>query len=124
MADDWFDAKAEERWLKKNRPLAYRVGNRFKRHVRTKSNPRGRIIRPEQCTFCPSRAGQLFKSGFIVEIQGHHIDYKRPFAVLWCCQSCHRKLERGKLRWRKRDIHDYSSLVNARPSRWLDDVPF
>lgn len=124
MSHAWLDKKKGTRWMKENRPLAYRVGNRFKRHVRTKSNPRGRIIRPEKCTYCPRRAGELFDSGLITEIQGCHLDYAHPFAVLWLCQGCHRKLERGTLRWRKRDVHDYSSLVNTRPARWLNEVPF
>jgi hypothetical protein len=112
------------RYLKEQQPLAYRVGNRFRRHVKGKGNPRGRIIRPERCTYCPRKAGQRFKNGGIVQIQAAHIDYTKTFLVLWLCQGCHRQFELQTLRWRKRDLHDYSSLLNTRPHRWLDGVPF
>jgi len=39
------------------------------------------IVRPDTCERCG-------KSG---KITGHHLDYFKPLAVKWVCQSCHRK---------------------------------
>lgn len=116
--------KKDERWMREQQPLGYRVGRRFRKHVRTASNPRGKIIRPDCCSRCPRKTGQLYNSGGHVEIQACHVDYRKPFLVLWLCQGCHRRLEQNTLTVRKRDLYDYSSLVCTKPHRWLDDVPF
>jgi hypothetical protein len=93
-------------WKKKD-PHAERVARRFRHHVRTVSNPRGRIIR-EACTFCPAGA----------TAGGHHLDYAKPFVVVWACEPCHRKIERGEIKIRAKDVWDYTSLVKKRPTRW------
>lgn len=120
MSHGW-KGKKDARWLREQQPLAYAVGNRFRRHVRTASNPRGRIIRPNKCQKCPRCIGQLYAGGSKVQIQACHINYLRPFLVIWLCQGCHRKLERGTLEFKKRELHDYESLVHARRTRWIEN---
>lgn len=88
----WFDA--EDR----------RAHKRFQRHVRTTSNPRGRIHR-ETC----------FVKGCGLEAEAHHPDYTKPFLVLWVCTSHHRMVDHGSLKFTKLDLWDYSSLINQRP---------
>ena len=45
--------------------------------------------------------------------QAHHLDYSKPFLVVWVGESCgcHRRLEHGTLRIPKKAVYDYSSLV-------------
>ena len=84
-----------------------RANRRFLRHVRSVSNPKGRIHR-EACfrKDCDCPAGQA---------EAHHPDYTRPFLVLWVCVSDHRRVEQGTLKYRKTDLWNYESLVNQRP---------
>jgi hypothetical protein len=93
-------------WKKKD-PHAERVARRFRHHVRTVSNPKGRIIR-ESCPFCPIYAFA----------EAHHLDYAKPFLVVWSCSSCHRKIEQGKIKVLARHVWDYTSLVVKRPRGW------
>jgi hypothetical protein len=89
-----------------------RCQRRFRHHARTPHNPDGRIRR-EPC----------FQHPYWSEGEAHHPDYSKPFAVIWCCPSCHRKLENGTLRFRpQRDVWDYSSLVEQHVGRHKETV--
>lgn len=81
-----------------------RYERRFRGHVQTLSNPKGRIVRLP-CAF-------FVDCGSYVA-EAHHIKYEPDwtFIVVWTCASCHRKVEYGSLRVGKRQICDYTSLV-------------
>ena len=40
---------------------------------------KGLIIKPTKCSRCPS--GKF--------IQAHHLDYSKPFLIIWLCAKCH-----------------------------------
>jgi hypothetical protein len=42
---------------------------------------KGQVGRPSQCSEC----------GVFGMIQAHHLDYYKPFDVLWLCSTCHRR---------------------------------
>ena len=42
----------------------------------------GLLVKPEKCVLC-GRKGR---------INGHHQDYDLPYAVMWVCSSCHKKI--------------------------------
>jgi len=44
----------------------------------------GRIIRPSECSCCHHKG----------RIHGHHIDYDKPYEVIWLCSICHGKIHR------------------------------
>ncbi len=97
-----------------------RVARRFRYHVRSSYNPRGRIHR-EPCVFCGKR-----------KAEAHHPDYEKAFLVVWACDSCHRKIEHKTLKIGKRHLHDYSSLIVQRPGgtrtgipqKYMEEAPF
>lgn len=101
------------RWNGWNSFEKTRVARRFRYHVRTKKNPDGRIER-EACAFCRH---------FFARIEAHHVDYNRPFLVVWVCVSCHRKVEHGTLKVLKKHLRDYSGMVMQRPGAQLN-TPF
>lgn len=104
---------AYDSWENFNDVEKIRVARRFRHHVRTKRNPRGRIRRePCQVDGCGEEKSEA-----------HHIDYSKPFVVVWLCFTHHRHVERKKLRIKKRWIWDYSSLLWVRQDKWLD-TPF
>jgi len=37
---------------------------------------------------------------------------------VWACSVCHRKIERGEIKIRAKDIWDYTSLVVKRSNAW------
>ena len=80
-----------------------RIARRFRHHVQTPKNPKGRIHR-EPCVVCKN-----------ILTDAHHVDYTQTFKVVWLCFKCHRKVERGRLKITKKMIWDYSSLVITRP---------
>jgi hypothetical protein len=96
MATRW------KRW-KDQHPDQERAARRFRHHVRTAWNPKGRIYR-EPCFSCAHESSQA-----------HHPDHAHPFRVVWVCNECHRDLEDGRLSFGKRDVWDYTSLVVTRP---------
>jgi hypothetical protein len=100
-----------ERWAawKRKHPGKERVARRFRHHVRTPRNPRGRIQR-EPCGFCPDPN----------PAEAHHLDYSRPFLVVWSCEDCHRAIEQGRVRVLARHTWDYSSLIPVRPNAWRE----
>jgi hypothetical protein len=98
MNDKW--AKDGKRWHIRERD---RVAERFRSHVRTPSNPKGRIVR-ENCTLCAKENKE--KRG-----EAHHPDYNYPFKVAWLCFGHHRKVDHGALALTERDFWDYTSLV-------------
>jgi hypothetical protein len=111
MNDRW--QRDGGRW---NSDEKIRVSRLFRHHVRTPSNPLGRIHR-ESCWFCVQNA---LKGGYprlehLPPVAGHHVDYARPFRVVWCCESHHRQVDHGTLQVPQRAICDYSSLVVVRP---------
>lgn len=85
-----------------------RAAERFRHHVWSPRNKRGRIHRLYNCCFCG-------KEGMT---QAHHKDYARPFLVSWLCPSCHRLVEYGTIRLRPWHWFNYRSLVRAEPHRW------
>lgn len=108
MPRNWHSWKAAD----PQRKLQARIARRFRHHVRTDWNPKGRIRR-ESCQFCPDP----------LPAEAHHVNYDRPFAVVWVCADCHRSIERGELRVRPSDVWDYSSLISVRRRAWRSDVP-
>lgn len=102
----YWKKKDGSRWNSHERT---RVARRFREHVRTTKNPRGRIHR-EPCVL----GGEDHGTG-----EAHHVDYSKPWVVMWLCRPCHRRVERGEVkldkRWIRRRLWDYSSLVIQRP---------
>jgi len=43
----------------------------------------GELVQPSKCSVC----GQT--SNVVGKLVAHHIDYTRPFDVVWLCKSCH-----------------------------------
>lgn len=43
----------------------------------------GRIVKPTTCERC----------GYEDKIEGHHIDYTKPYDVMWLCKLCHMAVE-------------------------------
>ena len=84
-----------------------RVAKRLRSHIRVLSQPTARIHRE----VCFSRHDQQTDS------EAHHVDYSRPFLIVWACRSCHERIEAGLLNYRLRDLWDYSSLVIKRETR-------
>lgn len=72
----------------------------------------GKIIRPTVCRIC-GRSDR--------PIQAHHPDpANKPLEVVWCCQECHRKLERGEVKlqpWMSTN-YDY---IRERDYWWDED---
>lgn len=96
MKRSWVDKNGE----RFSSPEQQRVQALFRRHVRTPCHPRGRIHR-EMCYWHPE-----------TELgQAHHLDYARPFRVVWCCEKCHRDIELGWLKVPTRAIWDYTELL-------------
>jgi hypothetical protein len=96
MNDRW-SRQDGKRWSRRERD---RVAERFRSHVRTPSNPGGRIHR-ERCPWHPEKERS----------EAHHPDYSKPFLVVWCCFGCHRKIDHGSLVPTKTHIWDYTSLI-------------
>ena len=113
---------AAERWEKFDRPEQDRIARRFRHHVRTTWNPKGRIRR-EPCQFCGAEESTWGKARKAGPIEAHHVDYAQPFLVVWVCFTCHRKVDRGELKILKRHLWDYTSLVQQRPHLQLT-TPF
>lgn len=108
---------AYDHWANVERdPFRIRARRRFRHHVRSGWNPKGRIHK-ESCCKCGDW-----------NAEAHHLDYHEPFVVVWLCASCHRKVERKVLKVYKRDIWDYRSLLLQVPAlrveNRLTDVPF
>lgn len=91
-----------------------RVQRLFRAHVQSRRNPRGRIVRLP-CAFYGGVRGrwpQPQPPDCLGEpADAHHLDYSRPFYIVWLCFHCHRKVERERLRVTPRMACDYSSLV-------------
>lgn len=104
MTTGWRDRPAN---TKAERKLIERYERRFRHYILCNSNPRGRIVRLP-CTFCGDMAAEA-----------HHLKYEPDWAfiVVWTCVSCHRKIEHGSLKVRRKHVYDYTSLVAsvARP---------
>lgn len=109
----WITAEGK-RWA---RAEMSRCQRRFRQHINRPSNPRGRIHRLP-CAFCTLDQQDT-------PSEAHHIDYDRPFVVVWVCFSHHRQLDHGSLTVRNRDIHDYSTLLMpvARPGGYAENRP-
>lgn len=112
--DDWYKPDGK-RWAS---PLQIRVARRFRRHVRCKSNPHGRIRR-ERCGFCLREGHPTTQR----EAEAHHLDYDRPFVVVWVCHRHHRQVDHGGVEIPTKLIWDYSSLIRMKPTRWIN-TPF
>ena len=110
--DRIINGKRPCRWDGWNDFERVRIARRFRHHVRTAKNPKGRIER-EGCAFCPK----------LSKIEAHHVDYNQPFLIVWVCVSCHRKVEHGTLKVTKKRLRDYSKVVMQRPGAQLN-TPF
>ena len=55
---------------------------RFVRQMVSAALVRGDLIRPSCCSLCKMERRK---------IQAHHIDYGKPFDVIWVCTKCHGK---------------------------------
>jgi hypothetical protein len=91
------------------------IARKFRHHVQARWNPKGRIVRLP-CVFYGgyARGRHVFEEppmclGDLVD--AHHVDYARPFAVVWLCRTCHALVHRRKLRVVPSMVCDYSSLV-------------
>lgn len=60
-----------------------------------KKNP---DFKPKKCLVCG-------KTG--IRIEAHHTDYNKPLEVVWCCKSCHAKLD--KIRKRSEELEQNQS---------------
>jgi hypothetical protein len=104
MSNNSFLTKDGRRWQRADR---IRVARLFRAHVDTPSNRRrGRSCRIQRrdCHWHPG-----------VTAEAHHVDYARPFAVVWAgllC-GCHRRIEHGTLTVTRRAIWDYTSLIEG-----------
>lgn len=118
------------KWTRRdNASKPVRAARMFRYHVHTASNPRGRIFRLPYA-FCGFDGDQLTES------EAHHIDYDRPFVIVWVCYKHHRAIERGEIKVTKTRVCDYTSLVapllkpglraenRARPKLRIVDTPF
>lgn len=113
-----------DRWLKPdgtrwNSPECIRMARRFRGHVLTPSNPRGRIGRLP-CVFYQRKSrGKLLSPDCHGEpADFHHINYGEPFVGVWLCRICHRRVDHRGLRLTRRMICDYTSLIEpiAKPN--------
>ena len=57
------------------------VKQQFQNHINS-----GIIERPKCCPIC-SRSARMVP---------HHPDYDKPFEVIWCCYSCHKRIHLGE----------------------------
>lgn len=103
MNDQWTKSDGT-RWNPADR---VRVARLFRAHVDTPSNRARRrscrIVR-QPCHWHPDEPGEA-----------HHIDYEKPFVVVWVglrC-GCHRKVDHGAVKIPKRAIWDYTSLIEG-----------
>jgi hypothetical protein len=95
-----------------------RIAERFRSHVRTKSNPRGRIHR-EKCYFCTREYPNPEEWPHLPRADAHHVDYARPFVVAWLCFRHHRAVDHGRA-LPPTALHDYFSLVAPLIRRGLE----
>lgn len=120
MNDKWRD-KLGKRWQAKANT---KIAHTFRSHVDTPSNrAHGRSCRihREPCFACAAdyyAALQAFPTiNFKPPLEpgeAHHIDYVRPFVVVWVCHRHHREVDHGSLKIPKKAIWDYSSLIPVR----------
>lgn len=75
------DIDAINRWAKNNQ-VKLGVSRKLRYAVET-----GKIKKPKVCSLCRR----------LTKIHGHHPDYNKPLAVVWCCASCHRKIHNGSI---------------------------
>jgi formylmethanofuran dehydrogenase subunit E len=71
-----------QRAYRQKHPIQYMVYKLVHRKIREQ-----KIERPVICSAC----------GVIGErIEGHHMDYDRPYDLTWLCYSCHKHLDTGR----------------------------
>jgi hypothetical protein len=112
MNDRWKGPDGK-RWARADK---VRAAKRFRSHVRTPSNPAGRIIR-DKCWFCMrdlKRSRQGHQIQRMADAGAHHVDYSKPFLVAWLCEAHHRRVDHGLISLPKMALHDYSSLIPIR----------
>ena len=66
----------------KKLPIKERARREGARMLLNKAVSTGQIIKPESCESC----------GKIIDTQGHHSDYNKPYEVNWLCRKCHNML--------------------------------
>lgn len=105
-------ARDDMKWTRREK---VRVARLMRAHVRTPSNPRGRIIRPSCVFWLGVRIGRHKipqpPTCMGDDAQAHHVDYDRPFAVVWLCRNCHSMVHNRLLTVYPSLVHDYSSLI-------------
>ena len=77
-AGDYAQKQTEYR---KQHRLEGNVRQRFQNYINS-----GIIVRSEYCSLC----------GRYARIIPHHLDYDKPFEVIWCCYSCHKRIHLGE----------------------------
>ena len=70
----------DREWIKKH-PMQYRCYYTIRAALRGK-----KLNKPLECQICK-------KMGLI---DGHHEDYNKPLDVVWCCRTCHSKLDQER----------------------------
>lgn len=92
-----------------------RVARLLRGHVRTPSNPDGRIVRLACAFWRGVRIGRHKIPQPLAclgdDAEAHHVDYARPFAVVWLCRNCHAMVHNRQLVLYPSLVCDYSSLV-------------
>ena len=92
-----------------------RMQRRFRYHVRTRYNPRGRIVRPKRCAFHSKRC--WFQDPDRIP-EAHHPFHDEPFVVVFVCLRHHRAVERDPSMIRPEHIRDFTAIVRTAPERW------
>lgn len=81
----------------------FRVNNPEKAKAHRMVNYRlrsGAIIAPKLCSVCLNASDN---------IHGHHEDYSKPLALVWCCPRCHSNIHKGVFRMGESMIKDCSA---------------
>lgn len=91
--------------------LRIRAARRFRQQLYSPRHPDRRIHRVYRCVnwrVC----GQID-----VQTEAHHLDYTKPYVVVWVCRECHRRIDHDEMAVKPSWVRDYTSLVRQVPAR-------